>query len=209
MTGGPSARFGLLISAERFFKQKNLIRHDAQLQGEASRALAESLATAMCGSGPRIAILTATGGQGKTRLLKTVAESVEERSPQRNVRFQNDSADSVSEGYGLRAEDFLNISIFIDDAHRLENLRSGLLRQILSNKSATLLIAARPNSLESLKRKLLETGFAESDWQEYPLPKLGFDDGGDWFFQTRQAARMETGFSLRMMSMGSRFGSNP
>lgn len=166
----------LLISAERFFKQKNLIRHDAQLQGEATRALAESLATDMCGSGPRVAILTATGGQGKTRLLKTVAEFVEERSPQRNVRFQNDSADSASEDYGLRAEDFLNTSIFIDDAHRLENLRSRLLRHISSNESATLLIAARPNSLESLKRRLLETGFTESEWSEYPLPKLGFED---------------------------------
>lgn len=165
-----------LISTERFFKQKNLICHDAQLQGEATRALAESLATDMCGSGPRVAILTATGGQGKTRLLKTVAEFVEERSPQRNVRFQNDSADSASEDYGMRAEDFLNISIFIDDAHRLENLRSRLLRHISSNESATLLIAARPNSLESLKRKLLETGFTESDWKEYPLPKLGFED---------------------------------
>lgn len=166
----------LLVSAERFFQQKNLIRHDAQLQGEASRALAESLATAMCGSGPRVAILTATGGQGKTRLLKTVAEFVKERSPQRNVRFQNDSADSASEDYGLRAEDFLNISIFIDDAHRLENLRSRLLRQISESAGATLLIAARPNSLESLNRKLLEAGFTESDWREYPLPKLGFED---------------------------------
>jgi hypothetical protein len=75
-----------LISSKRFFERKNLINHHAQLQGEQSAALANSLTNAMGRTDPRIAILTAAGGQGKTRLLKAVAENLEERFPERTGR---------------------------------------------------------------------------------------------------------------------------
>jgi hypothetical protein len=171
----------LLITPERFFrafkKEGNLHRHDAKLQGEKTNALAKEIMSDLgANGGSRVVILTATGGQGKSRFLKAVAESVEEGFPQRIVRFQNDAADAEAEDYGLRAADFDNACIFIDDAHRLENLRSKLLCELAEHPGATVMIAARPNSLEPLKRKLLDARFTEADWKHVTLPSLENQD---------------------------------
>jgi hypothetical protein len=167
----------LLVSPSKFFQQKNLIRHDAALHGQATVDLAESLAETMAGrAAPRVVILTATGGQGKSRLLKAVAEELEAQHPDRDVFFQNDSADREAESFGLRGDVFNNASVFIDDAHRLENLRQRLLKRIAESPGATLLIAARPNSTEALKGKLRNAGFRDEDWVERAVPKLAFAD---------------------------------
>ncbi len=177
----PTSGDDLLVTTERFFsvfkKEGNLHRHDANLVGDKTEALAEEIANDLGGTnGPRVIILTATGGQGKSRFLKAVAESVEASFPQRIVRFQNDAADAEAEDYGLRAADFDNACVFIDDAHRLENLRPRLLRELAEHPGATVMIAARPNSLEPLKRKLLDARFTEAEWKLVTLPGLEFQD---------------------------------
>ena len=167
----------LLITPPSFFQRKNLIRHDGELHGDQSIQLAEALATRMANAlRPRVSVLIAAGGQGKTRLLKAVADLLASKHPERNVLFQNDSADKQAEDYGLRADVFSGTAIFIDDAHRLENLRARLLERVSKTSDATLLIAARPNSLEALRKKLRESGFSEEDWIEEQVPVLGFRD---------------------------------
>lgn len=162
----------LLIRSSRFFNPKSLIRHDAHLQGVEFKAMADGLAAAVGEGAPRISILSAPGGQGKTRLLKATAELVESRYPHRKVRFHNDSAGADAEDYGLRGADFKDLCLFIDDAHRLENVRKRLLRKVQDSGSASVLIAARPNSIRALETKLEECGFRESDWQKFDVPNL-------------------------------------
>lgn len=168
----PQSWDDLLIPLSRFFDPKSLIRHDAQLRGAEFKAMAEGLAGAVGDGAPRISILSAPGGQGKTRLLKATAELVESRYPNRKVRFHNDSAGADAEDYGLRGADFKDLCLFIDDAHRLENVRKRLLRKVQESGSASVLIAARPNNIRALETKLEECGFRESDWQKFDVPNL-------------------------------------
>lgn len=162
----------LLIPLSQFFNSKNLIRHDAQLQGQEFKDLAETLATALGEGNSPITILSAPGGQGKTRLLKATAELVESRYPNCKVRFHNDSAGADAEDYGVRGADFKDLCLFIDDAHRLENVRKRLLRMIAESGVASVLIAARPNNIRALETRLEECGFTESDWQKFEVPTL-------------------------------------
>lgn len=168
----------LLVPTEQFFsafkKEGSLHRHDSSLQGLPTKELAERMVEVMGGGIPRVIILTAKGGQGKSRFLKAVAEVAGKAFPDRLVRFQNDSADSGAEDYGLRGADLDRTSLFIDDAHRLENLRPKLLAEVARHPGVRMMIAARPNSLEPLKTKLLKAGFAESDWEHVELPELDF-----------------------------------
>jgi hypothetical protein len=162
----------LLIPSSQFFDRNNFIRHDANLQGKEFMDLAETLATAVGEGNPRITILSATGGQGKTRLLKATAELVESKYPNRKVRFHNDSAGVDAEDYGVRCVDFEDLCLFIDDAHRLENVRKRLLRTVMESRTSSVLIAARPNNIRALEVRLEESGFRENDWQKFEVPTL-------------------------------------
>jgi hypothetical protein len=162
----------LLISRSQFFTPKNLIRHDAQLQGSKFKELAETLAAAIGEGNPRISILFAPGGQGKTRLLKATAQLVESSYPNRKIRFHNDSAGADAEDYGIRGADFKDLCLFIDDAHRLENVRKQLLKMVAESGTASVIIAARPNNIRALETRLEECGFRECDWQKFVVPFL-------------------------------------
>lgn len=164
----------LLIPSSQFFAAKNLIPHEAELQGKEFQDLVETLANALGEGRPRISILSAAGGQGKTRLLKATAEFVESRFPDRKVLFLNDDAGVHADDYGLRGAEFINLGLLIDDAHRLENVRKRLLTKVQESGSGSILIAARPNNIRALESRLEECGFVEGDWKKHQVPILDY-----------------------------------
>jgi hypothetical protein len=166
----------LLITAAEFFEKKNLISHRASLQGEVGKKMASDLANALATATPRVAILVGPGGGGKSRMLKAVADEFAQLHEGGRIFFQNDDADVLAEEYSLRGESLDEAAVVIDDAHRLENLRPRMLKELQRAKGAALLIAARPNAVEALKRILLDAGFRETDWERYELPELGYED---------------------------------
>ncbi len=161
------------VTPSQFFAKRNFISHEASLAGEEFQALRDRIVSSASGNGARVSIVIAPGGGGKTRLLKAVADSLA-TVPERKVRFQSDTANAQAEDYGIRGDMFLNSTTFIDDAHRLENVKPTVLRRIAGSSGATIVIGARPNSLESLKVILLKAGFVEDDWECDRLPSVDF-----------------------------------
>jgi hypothetical protein len=137
----------------------DLVYHQSQFIGP-SDTLEQLLAFARDGAG-RALILTAPGGQGKSRLLLELAKCVEGKpeSPIR-VRFFNLGRSGFLEDQA----DFLsrekNLLLIVDDAHRLGTTLEDVARIAAQNKSVRLLVATRPHALEAVTSQVFK-GYEE------------------------------------------------
>ena len=124
-------------------------------------ALSKLESFARSGAG-RALILTAAGGQGKSRLLMELARHLEPKSQAPKVRFLNLSRHGLTE----EQSDFLarepeDLLLVVDDAHRLDAAIEDVARATANAKSIRLLVATRPQALEALQSQLSKSGYAE------------------------------------------------
>jgi len=117
-------------------------------------------------------ILSAPGGQGKSRLLLELARKLEEEPGAPRVRFLNLN----SHGLGEEQSDFLareegDLLLIVDDAHRLDAVIEDVARAASRAKSVRLLIATRPQAVEKLRSQLYGSGYAERTYEVLSLPR--------------------------------------
>jgi hypothetical protein len=124
-------------------------------------ALSQLEAFAHSGAG-RALILSAPGGQGKSRLLLELAQRLEQQPQAPRVRFLNLGRRGLtgeqSDSLAREPEDLL---VVVDDAHRLNAAIEDVARATANAKSIRLLIATRPQALEALQSQLSKSGYAE------------------------------------------------
>ena len=165
----------LLIRTDEFFSRwaggGKLFHHEAAFVGREA-LLDQVLAFARGGKGSRALILSAPGGIGKTRLLRAVAERLESEATGRLVRFTN--PDASLEAEPPRYEDAAQMSVFHDDAHRIESIPGLLVRILAAQQSggSRLILAARPGAGEVLRERLMESGYASTDIETLDVKKL-------------------------------------
>ncbi len=165
----------LLISTHEFYSrwagEDRLFHHEAPFVGRED-LLKRVASFAMGGKGTKALILSAPGGIGKTRLLRAIAERVETESSERVVRFTN--PDASPEAEPPRYEDASKMSIFHDDAHRIETIPK-LLVSILAAKQSEgsrLVLAARPGAEQVLRERLMELGYTSNNIESVEVKKL-------------------------------------
>ncbi len=124
-------------------------------------AMAQLESFARSGAG-RALVLSAAGGQGKSRLLLALAQKLEEQPDAPRARFLN------LNGSGLSAEqmDFISredspLLLMVDDAHRLEGAMENVARAAARTECIRLIVATRPQALEAVQSHLHAHGYAE------------------------------------------------
>ena len=165
---------GLLLNTSEFFsrwdEEGKLFHHQAKFVGR--KEVFEKLTKfASGGRGRKALILSAPGGIGKTRLLRAVAEQIEEIAPSRIVRFIN--PDRPADDEFPRDEEASQMTVFHDDAHRMDT--PGLLLTILLRKVADgsrLILATRPGAEDALCERLMNAGYASTDIDRLALKRL-------------------------------------
>jgi hypothetical protein len=122
-------------------------------------------------------ILSAPGGQGKSRLLLELARQVETvpGNPLR-VRFLNLSRSGLQENQA----DFLSregdLLLIVDDAHRLGVTIGDIARAAAQAQTVRLLVATRPHALEAVRSELFRNGYEERLDLPLSLEPLPADD---------------------------------
>jgi DNA-binding Lrp family transcriptional regulator len=168
----PLQQDSVLLFAGDFFARSLPINFGTTFVGREAE-LAQLLAFARA-SGPAAAILSAPGGIGKTRLLREFAERLTAESPDMRVLFLNPDASAQANTDALRAAQEGELVVVFDDAHRSETLRGDIARTV-AEKKGHLLLSARPQSMEYLRRWLAEHGFVAAHQAEpvllHPLTK--------------------------------------
>ena len=151
-----------LVTPEAFFERytgaDKPLRHDWPLVGR-EEELKRLIDWA---NGPqKIFLLSARGGEGKTRLIREFSEEMKRTDPEAEVLFLNpfrEDSDFSLGGSGDAARQF----VVVDDAHRIDLVPQPLLDQVRMNDQAKIVLLTRPQGRESIVSKLIETGFKES-----------------------------------------------
>ncbi|HTI70494.1 MAG TPA: restriction endonuclease, partial [Candidatus Limnocylindria bacterium] len=125
---------------------------------------------AQSGAG-KVTILSAAGGQGKSRLLLELARKLESQDNVPRVRFLNLNRHGLSsEQFGFLAREEDNLVLIVDDAHRLDGAVEDVARATARVKSIRLIISTRPQALEAVTKRLFDSGYAERLEKNIVLP---------------------------------------
>jgi hypothetical protein len=106
-------------------------------------------------------ILPASGGIGKTRLLRAFGESFPQAHATKRLYFIDPNTRPDTQSDHLRAAIHDEIVVIHDDAHRSESLRADICTSILE-KRGKLIFATLPHAVDSLVGWLGQIGFNHS-----------------------------------------------
>ncbi|BET67233.1 hypothetical protein ASA1KI_21510 [Opitutales bacterium ASA1] len=167
-------RDSLLVTSEEFFadllKPERLFHHRSLLVGYGE--ILDDFSVFLRDPVQRVAFVVAPGGRGKSRLLRAIAERVEEIHPDFTVRFVDPLAPANVQAHTLRAAGETRFVIIQDDAHRSEILRHELIAN-LAKTHGKLLLATRPQAVSSLEELVIRLGFSSHQLRApINLPKL-------------------------------------
>jgi hypothetical protein len=164
------------LSPVDFFREllgtARLFHHSFELIGRAGQltALTEFVRV----GGARVAILPGRGGIGKSRLLRALAQAVEEAAPEPAFRF-------LVEGVPITVESLDELPnrpclVVVDDAHRCEGIEL-LLTHAHRRPNLKFLLATRPHGLSRIHSALTRSGFDLRESTDLPsLAPLTFEE---------------------------------
>jgi predicted transcriptional regulator len=160
-----------LLAEEHFAVTRSTIfNHQWSLAGRTGEL--ESLAAAAYGADGTLAFLIGSGGQGKTRLLKALAE---EAPAGVNVRILPGEAQVAAADFELLPPD-AKLTMIIDDAHELDRVASVVSGIWRRNPNANVILATRPYGQRWLKEDLARHSLLPAPLIEIALEDLDFDD---------------------------------
>ena len=109
----------------------------------------------------RALILSAAGGQGKSRLLLELARKLEQEPGAPRVRFLTLTPRGLTEDQADLLGREGDLVLVVDDAHRLVEVLGDVARAATKAKSIRLVVVTRPQAEESIRSQFYRQGYAE------------------------------------------------
>ncbi len=170
----------VLVTGEKFFASTSHpdrpFNHLSPLVGR--RELLAAIHDFVESSPKKLLLISARGGEGKSRTLAGFASEFDERFPGRSLRFVNPIArDGDVEG-SLAFLLKRGLVAVHEDAHRIETLRRSLLGAIGGEAGAKLILTTRPQGIQAIREILKDDcGITVDDIEAAPaLPPLGTEE---------------------------------
>jgi hypothetical protein len=139
-------------------------------------ALTKLQAFAQSGAGHAL-ILSAAGGQGKSRLLLELAQHFEKKPQSPRVRFLNLNQHGLSgEQSDFLAGEEEDLLLIVDDAHRMGEAIGDIAQAAEKVKPIRLLIATRPQAVDAIRSQLYQNGYNDRIEEPLRLPSWQWDD---------------------------------
>jgi len=127
---------------------------------------------ALRGAGKAL-VLSAAGGQGKSRVMLELARRSETPPQSLAVRFLNPGVGGLTEEQAdSLASEEQDLLLIVDDAHRLEAVLGDIARAAAKARAVRLLVATRPHALAAVTSLLYKNGYEER--LEEPLRMRGW-----------------------------------
>jgi hypothetical protein len=122
-------------------------------------------------------VLSAAGGQGKSRLLLELARRLEGPPKPVAVRFLNPGRSGLTEEQtDLLGREEQDLLLIVDDAHRLDAALGDVARAATRAKRVRLLVATRPHALEAVSNLLYRNGYEERMEKPVRMRAWGLED---------------------------------
>ncbi len=121
----------------------------------------------------RALVLSAAGGQGKSRVILELARRLESPPKPLAVRFLNPGVSGLTEEQAdLLGSEEQDLLLIVDDAHRLDAVLGDVARAAAKAGTVRLLVATRPHALIAVTSLLFKNGYEER--LEEPLRMRGW-----------------------------------
>ena len=124
----------------------------------------------------RALIVSAAGGQGKSRLLLELARKLEQAPGAPRVRFLNVTSRGLSEDQADWLGREGDLVLVVDDAHRVVEVLGDVARAVSKAKSVRMVVVTRPQAEESIRSQLYRQGYAERLESVLHLPEWKMSD---------------------------------
>ena len=164
-----------LIPPEKYFERSlgadKLFRHDWKLVGREKEL--QALRNFLDGTNI-VQIVSAKGGEGKSRLLWELCRTLPSEIPGVEVLCLNPHRADDDFSFAFLGNPPIRV-IVVDDAHRTEQVPLQLLAlvaQDAKNRSSKIILATRPQGIEALSHKLYETGLGDKLAPQISLSSL-------------------------------------
>jgi hypothetical protein len=161
-----------LITPEKFFERyigaDKPLRHDWPLVGREEEIAEMGNWNA---SGKKVLVLTARGGEGKTRVVREFCARQVTADPGLEVLFLNPAREDDDFSLLLNTNATSRI-IVVDDAHRAELVPLALLGLVQKEASTKIILASRPQGLDAVISLLINGGFGSLVTETMALPSF-------------------------------------
>lgn len=126
----------------------------------------------------KVLLISARGGEGKSRTLARFATEFGERFPSKSLRFVNPVARETDVEGSLAFLLKRGLVVVHEDAHRIETLRRSLLGAIGGEAGAKLILTTRPQGIQAIREILKDDcGITVEDIEAAPaLPPLSTEE---------------------------------
>ncbi|MBN8249568.1 MAG: hypothetical protein J0L84_19275, partial [Verrucomicrobia bacterium] len=121
----------------------------------------------------KMLVVSAKGGEGKSRLLQEFAATVPSEGPPEVLFLNPHSTGDLT--LALWEQDAPRVLI-VDDAHRLERISPELLARVRAGQATKLVLALRPQGGEAVDERLRQQGFGDGHVKRLELPSLKSQD---------------------------------
>ena len=161
-----------LVTPDQFFERylgaDKPLRHDWPIVGREDelKRLAE-----WANGNQKVALLSARGGEGKTRVVREFCARIQKDHPEVEVLYLNPYREDNDFSLGLNADAASRIFV-IDDAHRVDQVPIPLLDQVRQDPKARIVLACRPQGRESIVSRLIEVGIPPTMLEPMSIPGL-------------------------------------
>ncbi|UKA63448.1 helix-turn-helix domain-containing protein [Arthrobacter sp. FW306-04-A] len=151
--------------------RSTIFNHEWNLSGR--REELDALVTAAYQPSANLVFLVGTGGVGKTRMLKALADA----APTQHDLVRVLPGDSQVAGADFeRLPHDGGLTLIIDDAHELTGIASVVAGIWRRNRDAKIVLATRPYGLRPLREELARAGLLPEDKKVVELRDLSFED---------------------------------
>jgi len=151
----------ILLPANDYFQMLeragNALHHRHSLVGR-TKELEQMVAFARSPKGKKVLMLSAKGGEGKSRLLRAFADACRDKRGAPEILFLNPHS-TKRLAPALFDKDTPRV-IVVDDAHRLERMSPELLSIVSQADACKLMLAVRPQGVEAVEPLLRKHGLS-------------------------------------------------
>lgn len=156
----------LLLASARFAGQSGALSHERPIHGRSNEL--QRMLDFLADESKRVLVLSAEGGNGKTRLLREFAHRAAEQQPSRCVRWLDQCLpETLDEAFQrlLNSEQWV---LVLDDVHRWDHTQAQLLQK-MSRQGTRLkiVIGTRPHRQREIEQALARAGYMASQQERW------------------------------------------
>lgn len=157
----------LLVASARFAGLSGALAHERTIHGRSNEL--QRMLDFLANESKQVLILSAEGGNGKTRLLRELAHRAAEQQPSRCVRWLDQCLPETLDEAFRRLPESDQWILILDDVHRWDRDQVQLFQKMARQRARLkIVIGTRPHRRKEIEQALVQVGYLTKQQERLP-----------------------------------------